>query len=119
MLFRSQFMDIVAGRPVDGCNDVNAFDLHLAVDEFAESMCLFYPNEDTRAKFRRTCINKILAARRDGFRSIITAASIGPVNSTASVVRTDGHFTGHHGVVVIINEFKNRSAGNSGLPEVQ
>jgi len=114
-----QFMDIVAGRPVDGCNNVNAFDLHLAVDEFAESMCLFYPNEDTRAKFGRTYINKILAARRDGFRSTITAASIGPVNSTASAVRTDGHFTGHHGVAVIINEFKNRSAGNSGLPEVE
>lgn len=67
-----QFIDIVEGRPVDGCN-VKPLDLELAVDEFAEAMSIFYPVEDIRANVGRTLINKIFAAKRDGFRPTITA----------------------------------------------
>lgn len=95
----------------------------MAVDEFAEAMSIFYPGEDIRASIGRALVNEIFAARRDGFRPTITAASIGPVQcSTAQSrqwsVRTDGHFTGDHGVLIVIGEFKNRSTGNSGQPEV-
>jgi hypothetical protein len=41
------------------------------------------------------------------------------VNPLGWAVRTDGHFTGDHDVAVLINESKNRSAGNFGLPEVE
>jgi hypothetical protein len=51
-----EFLDIVAGR-----TDLN---LHLAVDEFAESMSRFFPNEDSRADSGRTLLNRIFAARR-------------------------------------------------------
>jgi hypothetical protein len=60
-----EFLDIVAGRTdVEGCNDVDALNLYLAVDEFAESMCRFFPNEDSRADSGRTLLNRIFAARR-------------------------------------------------------
>lgn len=87
-------------------------------------MSIFYPGEDIRASIGRALVDEIFAARRDGFRPTITAASIGPVQcSTAQSrqwsVRTDGHFTGDHGVLIVIGEFKNRSTGNSGQPEVE
>ncbi|KAN0086602.1 hypothetical protein V8E54_000290 [Elaphomyces granulatus] len=75
-------------------------------------MSIFYSGEDTfRASIGRTLINKIFAARRDGFRPTITAASIGPVQcsttqSRQQSVRTDGHFTGDHGVLIVIGEFQ-------------
>ena len=34
-------------------------------------------------------------------------------------VRTDGHFTGDHGVLIVIGKFKNRSTGISGQPKVE
>jgi len=99
-----EFLDIVAGRTdVEGCNDVDALNLHLAVDEFAESMSRFFPNEDSRADSGRTLLNRIFAARRDHSHPIITAASVNPFTQA---VRTDRHFTGDHDVAVLINEFK-------------
>jgi hypothetical protein len=82
-------------------------------------MSRFFPNEDSRADSGQTLLSRIFAARRDHSRPTIIAASIGPVNPLGWAVRTDGHFTGDHDVAVLINESKNRSAGNFGLPEVE
>ena len=108
-----QFLDIFAGDSnVESCNDVKASELEFAVDEFAESMCGFFDTEDDKKVTGLKRLNKIFAARKDGFRPKLAAAHIGAVT-------TDGQYTGDHGVVTMLCEFKNRSTGNRAIPEVE
>lgn len=50
----------------------------------------------------------MFAARRDGFTAAYTGSAT-----------TDGQHTGQHGVITIIDEFKNRPTGNSAIPEIE
>ena len=108
-----QFLDIVAGATdIKNLPDVKAVELQLAVDKFAVSMCGFFTDEDKRREKGLDLLNEIFAARKDRLHPTITAGAIGSV-------RSDGHVVGGHGVATMIIEFKNRSTGNSGCPEVE
>jgi hypothetical protein len=112
-----EFLDIVAGS-TDCLHSINISMLESAVDEFADSICQFFENEDSRRKRGLQLINKIFSASNHHSPSI-TASSIGPVLPSRSAVRKDGHITGSHDVLIIATEFKNRSCGNSAIPEVE
>jgi hypothetical protein len=97
-----EFFDILEGTTaINGFTNIKILELQLAVDEFAESMCRFFKDEDARRDKGLELLNKIFAARQDALHLTIAASSIGSV-------RTDGHHTGGHGVATVINGHSKR-----------
>jgi len=108
-----RFLDIFAGDTnVEGVNDVKVSELQFAVDEFAQLMCGFFDVEYQMRDKGLTALNKIFAARKDGSGPTLAVGAIGSV-------MTDGHYTGPHGVVTMISEFKNDITGIATIPEVE
>ncbi|KAF8958694.1 hypothetical protein BDZ97DRAFT_1840869 [Flammula alnicola] len=108
-----QFLDIFdGGTDVPGLSEVNVSELQNAVDEFAQKMCCFYDNEDGRRTVALPALDCIFSARTGTTIPSLHAAAIGSI-------RTDGHNVAEHGGGALVAKFKNRSAGNNAIPEVE
>ncbi|KAF8664861.1 hypothetical protein AX16_000668, partial [Volvariella volvacea WC 439] len=95
----SEFLDIFAGATdVEGLNNVDALQHHLAVKGFVQSMCKFFKDENERKKDGLKLLNKIFSKRKDNLYSKLTVVSIG---STL----LDGHYIGLHNMATIIGKF--------------
>ncbi|KAF8954989.1 hypothetical protein BDZ97DRAFT_1861950 [Flammula alnicola] len=108
-----QFLDIFdGGTDVPGLSEVNISELQKAVDDFTQKMCCFYDNEDGRRTVGLSALDCIFSARTGTTIPSLHAAAIGSV-------RTYGHNVAKHGGVALIAGFKNRSAGNNAIAEVE
>jgi hypothetical protein len=108
-----QFLDIAAGRTdVKGFNDVKALELQSAVDEFAQSMCGLFENEDKRREEGLRLLNKIFAARKDCPYPLRLAAALG-------CVATDAYFHSDDGMPHLVYDFRDPCTGNSAIPQVR
>ncbi|KAF8804084.1 hypothetical protein BYT27DRAFT_7108055, partial [Phlegmacium glaucopus] len=108
-----EFLDIFdGGTDVPGLSEVNALELQKAVDDFAQKMCLFYDNEDEQRTATLPALDRIFSARTGTTIPSLHAAAIGSV-------RSDGHNVAKHGGGALVAEFKNQSAGNKAIAEVE
>ncbi|KAL5536437.1 hypothetical protein ACEPAF_259 [Sanghuangporus sanghuang] len=77
------------------------------IDDFAEKMCLTYPDEDRRNRAGLEAINKIFVAYG------INNATFG--RALIDKVISDGHFLTEHKTVGGVVEFKNSGSGTGGI----
>ncbi|OCB85161.1 hypothetical protein A7U60_g7787 [Sanghuangporus baumii] len=80
---------------------------HSLIDDFAEKMCLTYPDEDRRNRAGLEAINKIFVAYG------INNATFG--RALIDKVISDGHFLTEHKTVGGVVEFKNSGSGTGGI----
>lgn len=107
------FLDIFDGKTdVAGLSEINIAELQKAVDDFAQKMCRFYDDEDGRRTTALRALNCIFSARTGTAIPSLHAAAIGSV-------RTVGYNVARHGGGALIVGFKNQSAGNKAIAEVE